>query len=160
VLTLRCVSQIPSGVVTSELWHFMFKMTARCQVAFPTFEGVYENPEAAAGLFSTYQRLHTRMHDDGMTNVATGMAGAPVLASGSNSGAAVDRLLPGKARACFYVTSTHSIFSYLTSVRHPRTAADIQYTPWPWPWPWHWHWHRARLQCMACVTSDLMDNHR
>ena len=56
----------------------MFKMTSRCQVAFPTFEGVYEDPEAAAGLFSTYQRLHTRMHDDGHTNVAAGMAGAPL----------------------------------------------------------------------------------
>lgn len=98
---------VPSGVVTHELWHFMFKMTGRCQVAFPTFEGIYANTDGDAGesaaeeLFRAYQKLHTRMHDYSYSDLA----------------GAGDRLQPGKARACFYVTPVHSIFSYLTSVR-------------------------------------------
>lgn len=112
---------VPSGVVTHELWHFMFKMTGRCQVAFPTFEGIYANTAGDAGesasaeLFRAYQKLHARMHDH------------PYSAS-SGSGGGGARLQPGKARACFYVTPVHSIFSYLTTVRPSVTRS--RFTLW------------------------------
>ena len=119
---------VPAGVVTHELWHFMFKMTGRCQVAYPTFEGIYANTIGDAGesaaeeLFRAYQKLHARMHDHSYTG------------SGGGAGTEGQRersLQPGKARACFYVTPVHSIFSYLTSVRAPvqtelaLAAADL-----------------------------------
>ena len=67
------------------------------QVAFPELEGVYAEEPAQAHLFRAYQRLHSRMHD----------------AAASRERSAVPPA--GKARACFYVTDVHSIFSYLTS---------------------------------------------
>ena len=67
------------------------------QVAFPELEGVYAEEPAQAHLFRAYQRLHSRMHD--------------AAASGERSAVPP----AGKARACFYVTDVHSIFSYLTS---------------------------------------------
>lgn len=110
---------VPSGVVTHELWHFMFKMTGRCQVAFPTFEGICDNTGADAGesaaeeLFRAYQKLHARMHDHSYKTSSGSGGGGPGTG---------ERLQPGKARACFYVTPAHSIFSYLTSVRSSAGA--------------------------------------
>lgn len=107
---------VPTSVVTHELWHFMFKMTARCQVAFPAFENIHSNSggdadeSAADELFRAYQKLHARMHNHSYN----GSGG-----TGGGGAGAGDRLLPGKARACFHVTPVHSIFSYLTSVSSP-----------------------------------------
>ena len=173
---------VPSGVVTHDLWHFMFKMTSRCQVAFPTFEGPLCGDDAdadgdggdggeaggdqrgsggaahgggggggdaaAAGLFRAYQKLHTRMHNHGAAGGEAGGGGGSGGGGGGYGLLESPRLQPGKARACFYVTPVHSIFSYLTSVSTSSRALPTPALPTPATMP--------TVQCSVAIHCSAL----